>query len=45
MQHHGYSLTELDDMMPYERDVYVLLLQQWIKEENDRLRRQQARNG
>ena len=42
MKHHGFSLTELDNMMPYERDVYVLLLKQWIEEENQRLREQQA---
>lgn len=38
MKHHGYSLTELDNMMPYERDVYVMMLKQWIEEENQRLR-------
>jgi hypothetical protein len=43
MKHHGFSLTELDNMIPYERDVYVLLLRQWIAEENQRLREQQAR--
>tara|TARA_R110000822_G_scaffold12674_2_gene45620 strand:- start:441 stop:569 length:129 start_codon:yes stop_codon:yes gene_type:complete len=25
-QHHNYSITELEDMMPYERDVYVDML-------------------
>lgn len=43
MKHHGFSLRELDDMIPFERDVYVLLLRQWIEEENRRLREQQAR--
>lgn len=36
MQHHGYSLTELDNMLPWEREIYVALLQQFIKEENER---------
>tara|TARA_X000001316_G_C892302_1_gene13577 strand:- start:111 stop:254 length:144 start_codon:yes stop_codon:yes gene_type:complete len=36
MQHHGYSLTELDNMVPWEREIYVALLQQFIKEENER---------
>ena len=36
MQHHKYSLTELDNMIPFEREIYVNLLMQWIKEENDR---------
>jgi hypothetical protein len=42
MQHHKYSLTELDDMMPFEREIYILLLTQFIKEENERQKQQQA---
>ena len=34
MQHHKYSLTELENMMPWEREVYVSLLQSHIEEEN-----------
>ena len=34
MQHHKYSLTELENMMPWEREVYVTLLSQYIEEEN-----------
>lgn len=47
MKHHGFSLSDLDTMLPYERDIYVLLLQQWIAEENERIREQQmkASNG
>lgn len=41
MQHHKYSLTEIENMMPIERDIYVALLNQWIEEENQR-RKQQA---
>jgi len=41
MQHHKYSLTELDNMIPFEREIYVTLLIQHIKEENERLRDQQ----
>ena len=40
IQHHGWSLTELEDMIPFERVIYVTLLQQWIKEENDRITEQ-----
>jgi len=36
MQHHKYSLTELEDMMPWERDVYVNLLLAYIAEEERR---------
>ena len=36
MQYHKYSLTEIENMMPWERDVYVVLLQNHIKEEEER---------
>ena len=34
IQHHKYSLTELENMIPWEREIYVSLLQQYIEEEN-----------
>ena len=34
IQHHKYSLTEIENMMPWERDIYVGLLKQWVEEEN-----------
>jgi len=40
IQHHNWSLTELDNMIPFERGVYVMLLEQWIKEENERISEQ-----
>ena len=43
MQHHKYSLTELENMMPWEREIYVSLLQQYVEEEN--LKAQQEQNG
>ena len=32
MQNYNYSLTELDNMMPWEREIYLVLLQQWLEE-------------
>lgn len=40
MQHHKYSLTELDNMLPYERDIYVALLIQHLEEEEERHKKQ-----
>jgi hypothetical protein len=34
IQHHKYSLTELENMIPWEREVYVSLLKNFIEEEN-----------
>ena len=41
MQHHKYSLTELENMIPWERDIYVVMLVQYIEEENQKAKEQQ----
>ena len=43
MQYHKYSLTELEDMIPWEREIYVEMLMQHIKEENEKIREKQRR--
>ena len=45
MQHHDYSLTELENMMPWERDIYVGLLMEYIKEENERIDKEKMKYG
>ena len=45
MQHHKYSLTELENMIPWERVVYLSLLQQYIEEENLKAKQEQAQSG
>lgn len=40
MQHHKYSLTELENMLPWEREIYVMLLINHLEEENKRLQQQ-----
>ena len=45
MQHHKYSLTELENMMPWERDIYLGLLEEFIKEENERMEKERAKNA
>jgi hypothetical protein len=42
MQHHKYSLSELEDMMPWERDVYVNLLIAYLNEEERRRKQQDS---
>lgn len=42
VQHHKYSLTELENMIPWEREIYITLLKQHI--EDEKLREQQS-NG
>ena len=41
MQHHNYGLSELEDMMPWEREIYVGLLMDYIEKENERIQQQE----
>lgn len=41
MQHHQYSLTELENMLPWEREVYIALLIQHIAMEKERIQQRQ----
>tara|TARA_B100001113_G_scaffold202257_1_gene165774 strand:+ start:2948 stop:3079 length:132 start_codon:yes stop_codon:yes gene_type:complete len=41
MQYHKYSLKDLEGMLPYEREIYVDLLIQHIREENEKIREKQ----
>ena len=45
MQHHNYSLEELEYMMPWEREIYMGLLMQFLQEqqeEQERLERKRS---
>ena len=35
-----YTLSELENMMPWERDLYINMLNVWVKEEEDRITNQ-----
>ena len=41
MQHHNYALSDIENMMPWEREIYVDMLIEHMKEEN---KRQEERN-
>mgnify|MGYP000321149049 FL=1 len=46
MQHHKYPLSELEDMMPWEREIYIDMLVTHIKEENEKAKaNQRNKNG
>lgn len=40
IQHHKWSLTELDNMIPFERQIYVDMLTAWIEQENERIEKE-----
>lgn len=43
MQHHKYSLSELEGMIPWERDIYITLLIQYLEDENLKLKERSRR--
>ena len=43
MQHHNYSLSDIENMIPWEREIYVQMLIDFIKDENKRREEEQAR--
>ena len=45
IQHHHWSLTELDNMIPFEKMLYVEMLSNWITEENERIEEQNKKQG
>ena len=42
MQHHNYSLREIEGMIPWEREIYVSMLIEYLKEEKQK---QEQKNG
>ena len=45
MQHHNYSLTELENMVPWEREIYIGLLLDYLEKEKERMEKENRRNG
>ena len=43
MQHHKYSLTELENMIPWEREIYITMLVNYIKEEKEKRERERRK--
>ena len=43
MQHHNYSLSDLENMLPWEREIYVDMLITYIKKENEKAKAEQRK--
>jgi hypothetical protein len=43
VQHHQWSLTEIENMLPWERDIYVDKLITHIKDQNQKVRDQESK--
>ena len=45
IQHHKWSLTEIEDMLPFERTLYSELLVQWVQDENAKIEEQNRKTN
>jgi hypothetical protein len=43
LHHHKYSLAEFENMFPWERDIYVGLLSDYIEQENQKIQEHNAK--
>tara|TARA_A100001388_G_C28583170_1_gene409899 strand:- start:172 stop:360 length:189 start_codon:yes stop_codon:yes gene_type:complete len=44
MFHHNFSLTEIENMMPWEREIYVGLTMNYLNEEKERMEQEQRKS-
>jgi|TARA_A200000159_G_C7280953_1_gene321465 hypothetical protein len=42
MQHHNYSIKELEEMLPWEREIYLTMLVQYLKEQREKQQQEQT---
>jgi hypothetical protein len=40
MQEHHWSWGDIQNMIPFERDIYLILLKQWVDKKNEEITRQ-----
>lgn len=45
MHDHKFSLGDINEMIPWERDIYLILLKEWIKEEKTRIEDQKRKSS
>jgi hypothetical protein len=45
MQHHHYSLREIEMMIPWEREIYLSMLLEHLKEEKERMQMERMKHG
>ena len=45
MQHHKYSLEELENMVPWEREIYIGLLMNYLREEKEKMEQENRRRN
>jgi hypothetical protein len=45
IQNHNYSLNDVENMIPWEREIYLSMLMDQLKEQREEAERQRMSNG
>ena len=45
MQHHNYSLEELENMVPWEREIYIGLLMNYLRDEKVQIEQEKRKRN
>ena len=45
IQHHKYPISDIENLIPFERDIYVQMLVDYLKEVEEAKQKQQQKNG
>ena len=45
MQHHNYSLEELENMVPWEREIYIGLLMKYLENEKEQIEQEKIKGN
>jgi hypothetical protein len=45
MQHHNYSLEELENMVPWEREIYIGLLMKYLQDEKEQMEQENRKRN
>jgi hypothetical protein len=43
MQHHNYSMSDIEEWLPFERDIYVQMLIEYLKKEKERIENENSK--
>jgi len=44
IHHHKWQIEYIENLMPWEKDIYITMLVQFLKEEEERLKEQELQN-
>jgi len=40
VQNHNWDIEAIENMIPWEKEVYLIMLNEWVQNENDRIEKE-----